>query len=100
MTMVATQEATDQIIAYIMRHGGADRTWYAGISADANQTLRDDHQVPEIRSDWVYRICSSDAAARNVEKALINLGCDGDRGGGDHSSVQVYAYKKTSATKP
>lgn len=100
MTVVTTQEAYDQIVAYIMSHGGTDRTWYAGISADAKQTLLVDYLVPENRSSWVYRICSSDTAARNVEDALLKLGCDGDIGGGDTSSIQVYAYKKTSTTKP
>ena len=100
MTVVTTQEAYDQIVAYITSHGGADRTWYAGIAADAKQTLLNDHLVPENRSDWVYRICSSDIAARNAENALLKFGCDGESGGGDTAFVQVYAYKKTSSTKP
>lgn len=100
MDVLTTVEAIDQIVAYISSHGGANRDWYAGTAADAKRSPLDDHQVPENRSDWVYRFCSSNLSARSVESALLKLGCDGAPSGDDTASVQVYAYKKTSSTKP
>lgn len=43
---------------------------------------------------------TSSEAARNVEKAFLDNGCDGGTGGGDDDAVYVYAYLKASVTEP
>ena len=42
----------------------------------------------------------SNTDARNVEDKLHELGCDGGPGGGDASTVWVYAYLKGTMTIP
>jgi hypothetical protein len=57
--------------------------------------------VPEENSWWIFREASSSIIAREVENYFVNtLGTDGGSGGGDQSSIYVYAYKKTSSTNP
>jgi len=56
--------------------------------------------VPEKDHWFIHRPCASNEAARNVEKALLDLGCDGGTGGGGDDAIYVYAYLKTSVTEP
>ncbi len=100
MSSVTAQEAYNQIVAHIKSQGGAYSTWYAGVASDAKQRLFHDHSVSQKDAWWIYRTCPSDQAARNVEDALLKLGCDGGSGGGDSSTIQVYAYLKTRSTNP
>jgi len=100
MPSVTVQEAYDQIVAYIKERGGVYGNWYAGIASDARTRLFTDHKVSEEKGAWIYRTCSDDTAARNVEDDLLKLGCDGESGGGDSSTTQVYAYLKTNSTDP
>ena len=98
MTMQA-QQAYDEIIAHIKKQGGAHSTWYCGITADWISSLFDDHKVS--REHWyIARECFNNEAARNVEDALLKLGCDGGPGGGDQATVHVYAYLKDALTNP
>lgn len=100
MEAQSAQSAYDEIVAYIKKQGGAYSTWYSGITSDWVSRLFDEHKVP--RKDWAYiaRQCFNDTGARGVEDALIKLGCDGSSGGGDNTSVYVYAYQKGSMTNP
>lgn len=93
------QETYDLIIAHIREEGSAASTWYAGIASDWESRL-EDHNVATSEGWYIVRGCQSDAAARAVEKALIEYGCDGGSGGGDESAVWVYAYLKTPSTQP
>ncbi len=59
-----------------------------------------DHNVNKEVGPWIYRKCYSDTSAREVEQALIrNLGTQGGPGGGDDSTIFVYAYEIKSYTK-
>ena len=100
MGALSAQAVFDEIIGYIQSQGGPTASWYAGITEDVDQRVFADHQV--LRSDpwWIYRQAVSSDAARAAEKALIDWGCDGGGGGGDDSAVWVYAYLKSSKTKP
>ena len=100
MPAIQAQQAYDEIAAHIMKQGGAYRAWYCGIAASIESRLFGDHKVPRKDSWWSWRQCFNDAAARDVETALVRLGCDGGPGGGDATTVYVYAYLKGSATDP
>lgn len=94
------QEAYDEILAHIRQQGGPFSSWYCGIASDIEDRLFGDHKVPKKDHWFAYRQCVSNKAARNVEKAFLDLDCDGGAGGGDTSAVYVYAYLKTSITEP
>jgi hypothetical protein len=95
----ATQIIAD-IDAYMRARPWAKNSdWYVGIAADARARLFNDHAVNEKTGSWIYRQADSNAIARQVEKAYHDSGHDGGPGGGDRSTVYVYAYVKTSSTK-
>lgn len=94
------QEAYDEIVAYINSCGGGYSSWYAGVTQNAHQRLFNAHNVSQQNGAWIWVPTVSSMAARSVEKALLELGCDGGTGGGDDDAVYVYAYRKTSSTDP
>ena len=99
--MVATsQEAYNEITTYIAKQGGAYSGWYCGITSDQESRLFGDHNVPRQDHWFIVADCGDSASARAVEKALLNLGCDGGAGGGDVNSRFAYAYLKTHITNP
>jgi hypothetical protein len=93
-------EAYDEIVAHIKANGGEYSNWYCGITSDWASRLFDEHKVPPKVHPYIARQCYSDDNARAVENALIELGCDGEPGGGDETSVYVYAYLKGTMTDP
>jgi hypothetical protein len=92
MNAMAAKEAYENILAHINKQGGAYSNWYAGITSDWEKRLFTEHSVPREDYWWIARQCFTDTDARAVEKALIELGCIGGGGGGDKTSVFVYAY--------
>ena len=87
-----------EITAHVAKSGGRYSEWYAGIAANARQRLFSDHAVKESSDAWIFRQCGNSGAARDVEKALFNLGMKGGPGGGDYSTDFVYAYKIANHT--
>lgn len=94
------QQVYNQIVAHIKKQGGAYSSWYCGIASDWEDRLFNDHQVPREKHWWIALQCHNDGDAREVESALIKMGCDGAPGGGDETTVYVYAYLKGSMTDP
>ncbi len=94
------QEVYDEILVHIQKQGGSFSSWYCGITANIKSRLFGDHKVPEKDHWFMYRQCVSNAAARSVEKALLDKGCDGGPSGGDVDADYVYAYLKTLVTEP
>lgn len=92
------QEIIDDIANYFK--GIAYNKCYIGITSDVDSRLFGDHNVSKDEGHWVYRTASSHTVAREVEKHFLASGMDGGSGGGDESSRIVYAYKKTSSTRP
>ena len=90
----------NEIVAHINKEGRAYSDWYCGITSDWVSRLFEDHQVPKERHPYIARQCYTNDDARAVESTLLNLGCDGAPGGGDKTSVYVYAYLKGSMTNP
>jgi hypothetical protein len=99
MTKKTYDEAYSYITAHISEQGGKNNNWYVGISDDARRRLSE-HQVPEDNYWHIFCTCIDNEIAREVEKALIESGCDGGEGGGDDASTQIYAYLKSSVTDP
>jgi hypothetical protein len=94
------QTIVNEIYAHMQKQGGKTTGWYVGIAADIDQRLFTDHKVPRQNHWFIYRKSTSANNARTVEKALLDLGCDGGGGGGDDKSVYVYAYLKGPNTEP
>lgn len=100
MVALGAQAVVDQISGHILRQGGPASAWYVGITADVEQRVFADHQVPK-KDHWrIHRQAVSSDAARAAEKALLDWGCDGGGGGGNVGAIYVYGYLKTASTKP
>lgn len=93
------QDAYNDTLSHIQSQGGPLSNWYCGITSNISNRLFGDHNVPEENHWFIFRECVNSEAARAVEKALLDQGCDGGPGGGDNSSVYVYAYLKSNITK-
>ena len=96
------KEVYDEIVAYMKLNDGKYSNWYCGIASDWEDRLFNEHQIPRPPKDYWWRAlqCYDNESARNVEKALLELGCDGGAGGGDDTTVYVYAYLKGTMTNP
>lgn len=90
----------DEIIAHINKQGGQYSSWYCGIASDWENRLFVEHKVPRENHWYIARQCYDDDDARTVEAGLVKFGCDGGPGGGDKTSVYVYAYLKGTMTNP
>ena len=96
-----SQDVYNSIVTYIKEHGGEYSDWYAGIASNWEDRLFNEHSVPGRGYKWwIARQCADNTAARNVEDTLHELGCDGGPGGGEQSTVYVYAYLKGNMTNP
>lgn len=89
----------DEIVAFMDKQNRAYSDWYCGIASDPRDRLFREHNVPE-ENGWIYRQCNNNADARAVEDDLLKLGCDGGVGGGDETTIYVYAYIKKAGTNP
>jgi hypothetical protein len=99
MSAISKQQIHDDVLAHIKKEGGNFNTWYVGITADVNQRLFTEHNVPRKNAWFIYREAFSADDAREVEKSMIEkYGTKGGPGGGDNNSKYVYAYKITSST--
>lgn len=89
-----------QAVNEISAHVGGDQrtTWYAGIASDPEDCLFSRHRVDRINGGWAWRKALNSAHARSAEVILHNAGFDGGAGGGDNTTIFVYAYKKTPTT--
>ena len=94
------QEVSDEIVAHMKLSDGKYSNWYCGITSNWESRLFEDHQVPKEGHPYVTRQCYTNDDARAVENTLLTLGCDGAPGGGDDTTVYVYAYLKGTMTNP
>ena len=97
--MSSYKECIETINAHMHKYPNTKNSdWYVGIAADARARLFNDHSVDEKADVWVYVKADSSTVARDVEKAYHDSGHDGGPGGGDNTTVWVYAYVKSSRT--
>ena len=84
---------------YIAEKGGAYSDWYIGITSDIETRLFNAHNVNEQNDIWIYDNANTETSARSIEEYFVEtLGTDGGTGGGDNTSIFVYAYKKNPHT--
>jgi hypothetical protein len=92
-------QIVSDIVTYIANSGTNRSDWYVGIATDPSDRLFIGHAVLKDSDLWIFRHAGTDTAARTIEAHFINkLGTKGGPGGGDYTSVYVYAYKITSHT--
>ena len=77
---------------YADKEGSGYNNWYCGIASNIDQRLFSDHNAQ--RPWWIHNSAGNEADARDTEQYLLDSGFDGGSGGGDHTTVYVYAYKK------
>ena len=96
------ETAYNGIVEHISGQGGLYSDWYCGITSDIDKRLHEEHNLPREKDTFwsIWYKCFNDDDARAVETALLRKGCDGGKGGGDESSVYVYAYLKQDGTNP
>ena len=99
MTPQPAQSVYEEILAHIAKQGGLYSAWYCGIASDWEARLFNDHKVPRKGHWYIARQCYNDTDSRNVEQALLKVGCDGGTGGGDKTTVYVYAYLMSDETE-
>lgn len=86
---------------YIDKNGGSYISWYVGIAENPKERLFDDHGVDEHIVPWIHEPATDASTARRIESYFINvIGTSGGTGGGTDKTKSVYAYRKTSSTKP
>lgn len=74
--------------------------FYVGITNDINRRLFEEHNVSRENSWWIYSPCDDEKTARKVEKHYLDMGMQGDTGGGTgkNDAKYVYCYLVTSYT--
>lgn len=93
-------EAVNSINNYILKCGGSYANWYVGIASSPRDRLFTDHSVNEQNDYWIYIQCPDSDIARRVEDYFDNiLGTEGDTGGGNNTTVFVYAHKITNHSR-
>jgi len=100
MKAQGAQQVYEEVAAHIRKQGYASSDWYCGIASNWQDSLFDDHQVPRKGRAYIACRCFTDEDAREAARALVKIGCDGEPGGGDQTTVYVYAYHKGTMTKP
>lgn len=74
--------------------------YYFGITDDAERRLFTEHKVDRNNDCWIYCPANSKACAQEIEEYFLDLGMDGDTGGGNDDTTIVYCYKKNAHTNP
>ncbi len=88
------------LLEFIQLEGGSPRTWYVGITVNAQGKLFDEHQEHYQDDAWFYRTAASEIEARRVEEYFLEYGLDGGKGGECPDARMVYAYRKSIRTAP
>lgn len=92
------EQIVNAIASHIRTVGGSYSAWHCGIAADPNERLLDDHNAGGKDCHARHWNCSSEIVARQLEKRLLDAGCQGGRSGGDHNTKFVDVYKITGDT--
>lgn len=72
--------------------------YYVGITNDVDRRLFSEHNVSKKEDCWIWCPANNKAVAQNVEEYFLDLGMEGDTGGGTEESKIVYSYKITSSS--
>jgi hypothetical protein len=93
-----------KIISEIETHLGKSNKeyysdFYIGITNDIDRRLFTEHNVPCSGHWYIYRPADSKAIAQEVEEHFLDLGMQGDTGGGTEDTTIVYCYEISSNTE-
>ena len=98
-------KSKEDIINDIVEHFGLTRNskysrYNIGITNDINRRLFTEHAVDKDKDAWIYRTANSKFCAQEVEEYFLDLGMDGDTGGGKDDTIIVYCYMMNEHTNP
>lgn len=93
----------DEIISEFINYFGLTQgtnfsNYYVGITNNVERRLFGEHNVQK-SGVWIYCGARSKVVAQEVEEFFLNLGMDGDTGGGTDETRVVYCYLKTGYTR-
>jgi hypothetical protein len=89
-----------EMLEFIQKEGGHPKTWYVGVTDNAQKRLFDDHQVHYQDDAWIYRTAASEIEAQRVQDYFLDYGLDGRKKALCSGSCMVYAYRKGISTEP
>lgn len=92
------KEIVNQICEHADKESSGYKNWYCGIASNPKERLFNDHNVPEKNSWWIHSNAQTEQNARDTEQYLLKLGFKGGEGGGDSTTIHVYAYKILNTT--
>lgn len=75
------------------------REFYCGITDNIERRLFGEHNVSKENGFWIYGPADDINVAREVEKHYLDLGMQGNTGGGNEDSIWVYCYLVMQYTK-
>lgn len=89
-----------QIYEAVLAHVGTDNlaNWYIGITNNVEERLFRYHNVNRTSNGWCHAQAIDHTHSRATEAGLLKLGFDGGSGGGDHTAIHVYAFRKDLGT--
>ena len=76
--------------------------WYVGITDNTERRVfgKNEHNVSKTNDRWITCPADSKKDAQEIEEYFLELGMDGDTGGGNNGTTIVYCYKKSDHTTP
>jgi len=80
------------------RYGGNYKEWYVGSAKDPKQQLFSNHNFKK-GDKGLFRQAGSEIQAAEIAEFFTNLGAKGDDGV-TRDADYIYAYKRSSHTKP
>lgn len=93
------EEIIAKITEYFSFNAFSDYSdYYVGITNDVNRRLFSEHNVSEKKDYWVWCQAENKEIAKEVEEYFLDLGMEGDTGGGTDETVVVYCYKITNTS--
>lgn len=95
---MTVKDIKDKIIKYVGNTDYSD--WYVGITNDIDRRLFQEHGVNKDTDYWVWCQANNKTDAQTVEEYFLDLGMDGDTGGGSDDTTYVYVFKKNVHTDP
>ena len=92
-------EIISEFINYLgLTQGTNFSNYYVGITNNVERRLFGEHNIKK-NGVWISCGAKSKVVAQEVEEFFLNLGMDGDTGGGTDDTRVVYCYLKTNYTR-
>lgn len=92
---MTAQEIYDAVLKYVGAVNYAE--WYVGVTHNIKERLFSYHRVTS-NVPHGYAEALDSNHSRSAEAALLELGFDGDTGGGSTDAKNVYVYRKVQGT--